>query len=808
MTARKVKIRRINTDLVAAKIPAGQHRLSVTPGDQVYPAASEQKPVSKNAIATPEALAAAVAKAQPGDTVVVRNGVYVDWRAAMKGAGAEGKPVTIRPETPGGVVFTGNTKLLLEGKHLVFREFIFEQTRDAVLILAPGESNRVTQCQFFFCGSPVSTFPHTLQVRARADHMRIDHCYFTGMKSMSIGILGMNKAPETAAKSPHIDHNVFRDIHRIWVNGQENVQIGQGMPWNAKPHALVEFNLFHQANGDGEIFSFKTQENTARYNVAAHCRLSAFTFRGGQGNRLEGNMVVDCMDGLRMFHENHVIVNNLFLDCRSRGIVIRPGHPRGKPSRNCLIANNTFVGGTTGICISGKPIKPEYQPSDNTIRDNIFVSGTGKLIDPAYLQNFTIDNNLLYAVGAAEVGEAGKNAILADPKLTGEGILTRPAPNSPAIDAATPLPQVAIDRWGLKRPVGKAPDIGADEIGAGGADKTPLVMPDVPDFRPWSLAFFKGKSIRIWNGKTPMAGWKARGNAAAAKDAIHTKDASLAYAQAVPDDFVLELNYHPTAFATRAAIVFAAGADGKGGYRLEWGGADENGRPEGIFRLKKGADAQTVAIHPDLCLLRMNYIKTWPGKIRIPLDAPHADLWYRIQIVKRGPRIEVHMNKAPSAGGNADPKAPTQPIVIWEDTRGLGGPALAGSALRLEQQAKASGATSTCGSTPTPPTRRRLCPPNSELRRRATAASSSPGATGPTTTAATSTTSTAPPRPTSNPRPRAWSSEACATAATTTWASPPAPPAITRSARATPWTAPRATPKHTKRPRAKARRSS
>lgn len=60
----------------------------------------------------------------PGDQVILADGTYdTDERVKFLGNGTEESPITFRPETPGGVVFTGGMSMSIGGNYLVVDGF-------------------------------------------------------------------------------------------------------------------------------------------------------------------------------------------------------------------------------------------------------------------------------------------------------------------------------------------------------------------------------------------------------------------------------------------------------------------------------------------------------------------------------------------------------------------------------------------------------------------------------------------------------------------------------------------------------------
>ena len=63
----------------------------------------------------------------PGDVVVLKNGVWENTRLEFKGTGTESMPITLTAETSGEVFFTGNSNLEIGGEYLVVDGLVFTQ---------------------------------------------------------------------------------------------------------------------------------------------------------------------------------------------------------------------------------------------------------------------------------------------------------------------------------------------------------------------------------------------------------------------------------------------------------------------------------------------------------------------------------------------------------------------------------------------------------------------------------------------------------------------------------------------------------
>src|SRR5262245_14127078 len=67
-----------------------------------------------------------LATIQPGDALVMADGVWTNQRIQFAAVGTAALPITLRAQTPGGVVLNGNSKINISGSHLVVDGLRFE----------------------------------------------------------------------------------------------------------------------------------------------------------------------------------------------------------------------------------------------------------------------------------------------------------------------------------------------------------------------------------------------------------------------------------------------------------------------------------------------------------------------------------------------------------------------------------------------------------------------------------------------------------------------------------------------------------
>lgn len=72
----------------------------------------------------------AMNSAQPGDVLIMTDGVWTDQDIEFAGDGTASSPITLRAETPGGVQLNGTSQLSISGSHLVVDGLNFENGGD------------------------------------------------------------------------------------------------------------------------------------------------------------------------------------------------------------------------------------------------------------------------------------------------------------------------------------------------------------------------------------------------------------------------------------------------------------------------------------------------------------------------------------------------------------------------------------------------------------------------------------------------------------------------------------------------------
>lgn len=436
------------------------------------------------------ALQSAIAGMTDGGTIIVADGVYAVPDGApidLTGVGGRwNKPLTIMAQSVGGVTLTGAESFRLAGTHdVVIRGFVFTQSTTLEL---PADCQSITLSRNDFQLADIEGL-HCVMVRA--DDTVVEYNHFHAKSTLGV-FLGVEGGGSTEmAQNVHIHHNLFSDHSFAGANGGEPIRLGVSPRALSSAHAIVEYNLFERANGDPEAISVKSSDNTIRFNTIRDSG-GGIVLRHGNRTRVESNHIIRGDRGVRIYGNDHVIVNNYIGETADTAFVLGAGtlrdHFEGEPSDSrrkndaadrVRIALNTVYGNAGAVrCETHRPITPE----DCVVVDNIFHGDVGALSDVTNSIGFTWAGNIFW--GASPDGDMPASGFSrVDPRLGKDADdVWRIGASSPAIDAATQDHRAIVrdDIDGRQR-LG-TPDVGAHELSAARPKRGPLAASEVGPF--------------------------------------------------------------------------------------------------------------------------------------------------------------------------------------------------------------------------------------------------------------------------------------------------------------------------------------
>ena len=449
-------------------------------------------------VTTAAELGTAIQQAQPGDFITMANGTWTDTPINFDADGAPGDTITLRAETPGGVILTGASSLSIGGNYLKVDGLRFEggALPDGVPVIQFRRSSsdlanhsRLTNCTVVNY-NPANTRTEYKWVSVYGRFNRVDHCYFAGKTNEgALLVVWLRDPPNDAPPEHRIDHNHFGPRPEFGDNGAETIRIGTSDRSMQTANVVVERNLFTETNGEIEAISNKSGGNVYRSNTFRRVR-ATLTLRHGNGCLVEGNFFlgeeVSGTGGVRIIGEDHRVVNNYFLGLRGTGYSAPLSMVQGVPNsplnryfqvKRPFVAHNTFVNTDRTFVIGvGNSSDQSLPPEDITVVNNAVQTKLNAPIiqvDLAPIGTSDWSGNVFFG----KPGSFPTGVTFADPKLEqGSDGLFRPSAASPLIDTAVAPFSPAIDMDGQAR---ATPDVGADEVSSDPRTLGPLSPADV-----------------------------------------------------------------------------------------------------------------------------------------------------------------------------------------------------------------------------------------------------------------------------------------------------------------------------------------
>ncbi|MEV4946373.1 polysaccharide lyase 6 family protein [Streptomyces sp. NPDC053755] len=436
-------------------------------------------------VTTLDDLRRAIDRAVPGDRIVVADGTYtVPSGQAINVSGRHGTssaPITIVAQSRGGAVLQGGRSFVFsDSSDITVSGFAFRQST-TLEIPAGCPRIRLTRNDFRFADTAGLDW-----VVVRGDDAKIDRNHFHDKTTEGIFLVVDGPGSTAMAQRLHVYKNHFSRHSFGGENGGEPIRLGVSARALSSAHALVEANLFERCDGDPEAISVKSSDNTIRYNTVRDSR-GGIVLRHGNRSTVDGNHLLDGAEGLRLYGNDHVVVNNHLAGLTGRALVIGSGttrdHHAGETAEErrgndacdrAVIAHNTLVGNARTLTGETRT----YAPQGVVVADNLLVGDTGSLVEMETTTGFTWQGNILWgAASAGTIPSGGYRRV--DPLLRrGTDGVFRLSAGSPAIGAATLVtPAVPYDADGHER--GGSRDVGADEYATAAPLRRPLTPVDV-----------------------------------------------------------------------------------------------------------------------------------------------------------------------------------------------------------------------------------------------------------------------------------------------------------------------------------------
>ena len=339
----------------------------------------------------------AVDNLEPGDTIMLANGIWRDFEILFTGFGTADQPITLTAETKGEVVITGQSNLRMAGKHLVISGLVF---RDGYTPTNTVISFRRTRGDYAYYSRVTETvidrfnnperYETDFWVMMYGKHNRFDHNHLEGKSNAGVTMAVRLDSEESQQNHHRIDHNYFGPRPVLGSNGGETLRIGTSHYSLADSLTVVENNYFDRCNGEVEIISNKSGGNVFRGNLFFESR-GTLTLRHGNGNVVESNVFlgngVDHTGGIRVINADQTIRNNYLHGLTGHrfggALVVMNGVPDSPINRyhqvdNAVIENNSIIESDHIELAAGSDEERSATPVNSVFRSNLIYNDGGR----------------------------------------------------------------------------------------------------------------------------------------------------------------------------------------------------------------------------------------------------------------------------------------------------------------------------------------------------------------------------------------------------------------------------------------------
>jgi poly(beta-D-mannuronate) lyase len=405
-------------------------------------------------VADAAALKTANNGALPGDTIVLKDGEWGNINILLNCKGTAEAPIVVKAQTQGKVLINGNSKLRIGGSFIIVDGLYFLQGysgSDAVITFRSNKTEVANNCRV--TNTVVNDFnnPKRLAenywVALYGKKNRLDHCSFLNKKNIGV-LLAVILDDDRSRENFHsIDHNYFGTRLPLASNGGEIIRVGVSDHCGYNSNTQIADNFFEHCDGETEIISIKSCQNTVRNNIFKECQGSV-VLRHGNYNTVEGNLFFGNdkkgTGGVRIINKGQWVVNNFFFRCRGEGfrspLSIMNGVPNSPANRylevsEAVICNNRFFEcSPMGFCV-GSDTERSVTPCNVQFLNNIFFNRTDSLLYHAYdnIGGISFSGNLVSNTIGQQLTGGFKKISLTDRKHSGlliSGRTTAPVPDS------------------------------------------------------------------------------------------------------------------------------------------------------------------------------------------------------------------------------------------------------------------------------------------------------------------------------------------------------------------------------------------
>lgn len=357
-----------------------------------------------------------VLQAKPGQVIQLQNGIWQDAELLFEAKGTKENPITLTVEDKGKVSLEGQSNLRIAGEHLIVEGLVFKNgftPTNEVISFKKDSKTLAYNCQLTACvvdnfSQPERHEPDTW-VAIYGKNNTIDHNHLVGKKNRGVTMIVRLNAKESQDNNHKITYNYFGPRQNLGSNGGETLRIGTSHYSRTNSNTLVAFNYFDRCNGEHEIISNKSCQNTYKNNVFYECT-GTLTMRHGNRTLVDGNIFIGnnkpSTGGIRVINGQQTVTNNYGIGLtgyRFRGAFVIMNGIYNSPinrydqAKDAVVKNNTFINCDHIQLCAGSDAERSAPPENCVMANNIFYNENRDKLFTVYddISGISFENNIL-----------------------------------------------------------------------------------------------------------------------------------------------------------------------------------------------------------------------------------------------------------------------------------------------------------------------------------------------------------------------------------------------------------------------------
>lgn len=348
-------------------------------------------------------LNAANASAKPGDTIVLKNGIWKDVVIKLNCSGTKEQPIVFKAQSVGKVLISGVSQLSLGGNYIIVEGLLFTDgysPSHEVINFKINNKELANNCRITNC--VIDDFNKSERmaddnwVSFSGKNNRIDHCSFINKKNMGVLLAVLLDDDRSRENFHSIDHNYFGLRLPLASNGGETIRVGLSQHCQFNSNTQIKNNFFEHCDGEAEVISIKSCSNVVSDNVFKECQGSV-VLRHGNYNTVTNNVFLgngkEGTGGVRIINKGQWVINNFFYKCRGESfrapLVLMNGIPNSPANRyvqvtDAVVMNNTFVDCSPMSFGEGSDKERTLPPANVLFAKNIFYNNGDSIFFKAW----------------------------------------------------------------------------------------------------------------------------------------------------------------------------------------------------------------------------------------------------------------------------------------------------------------------------------------------------------------------------------------------------------------------------------------